>query len=243
MLARTPTLSLIVPTRGRPRQLRRFLRSLAATVLRPSRVEVVLVVDADDPEAVRRFAGQMRKEATRLSALVHEIIELSRLQVAGALEEISAIDIDAVIAESVDRARTNASAKHMVFDVGGASGAVVFGDHGLLVTAVRNLLDNAVKFGEGKPITLQLSRAGKWIHLKVRDQGRGVAKRDQRRIFEKFERAISATHAGGLGIGLYLVRQIVEAHRGRVDVESLEGQGSCFSVILPCAEPPLSINA
>jgi two-component system sensor histidine kinase SenX3 len=196
---------------------------------------------ADDPEAVRRFAGQMRKEATRLSALVHEIIELSRLQVAGALEEISAIDIDAVIAESVDRARTNASAKHMVFDVGGASGAVVFGDHGLLVTAVRNLLDNAVAYSsEGTHVGVGVRIVDGLVEIAVVDQGIGIEPDEQDRVFERFYRVDPARSrdTGGTGLGLSIVKHVAADHGGDVTVWSRPGRGSTFTLRLPQAVTP-----
>lgn len=100
----------------------------------------------DDPEAVRRFAGRMRVESQRLSALVQEIIELSRVQVSGSLADVSVVHVDALVGDAVDRARTGAAAKGIAIDVGGDDGARVLGDHDTLVTAVRNLIDNAVTY-------------------------------------------------------------------------------------------------
>ncbi len=101
---------------------------------------------ADDPEAVRRFAGRMEREADRLAALVQEIIDLSRLQVSAALAKPVLVEVDDVLAEAVDRARLAADTRGISIEVGGRTGTRVYGDHALLVTAVRNLVDNAVRY-------------------------------------------------------------------------------------------------
>jgi two-component system sensor histidine kinase SenX3 len=196
---------------------------------------------ADDPEAVRRFAGRMRKESARLSALVHEIIELSRLQVAGALQEISMVDIDAVIAESVDRARTVATTKNMLFDVGGKSGATVFGDRALLVTAVRNLLDNAVAYSpDGTHVGVGVRVVAGLVEIAVVDQGIGIAPDEQERVFERFYRVDPARSrdTGGTGLGLSIVKHVAADHGGDVTVWSRPGRGSTFTLRLPEAVAP-----
>src|SRR5665647_2242169 len=103
---------------------------------------------ADDPEAVRRFAARIRVEVTRLATLVQEIIELSRLQVANPLGELQKVDLDAVVAEAVDRAATVADAKNVAVAHDSAPGAIVYGNRDMLVTALRNLLDNAVAYSD-----------------------------------------------------------------------------------------------
>lgn len=196
---------------------------------------------ADDPDAVRRFAGRMRKESARLSALVHEIIELSRLQVAGALQEISVVDVDAVIAESVDRARTVAATKNMVFDVGGSSGATVFGDRSLLVTAVRNLLDNAVAYSpDGTHVGVGVRVVDGLVEIAVVDQGVGIAPDEQERVFERFYRVDPARSrdTGGTGLGLSIVKHVAADHGGDVTVWSRPGRGSTFTLRLPEAVAP-----
>jgi len=106
-------------------------------------------------------------------------------------------------------------------------------DRGRLEMVVANLLGNAIKYGPGKPIQLAVTEEGGVMRLTVRDEGIGIAPEDQARIFERFERAVSVRHYGGLGIGLWVSRQIVEAHGGRIHVRSAPGQGSTFTVELP----------
>ncbi|MFF1530511.1 sensor histidine kinase [Cellulomonas sp. NPDC058312] len=197
---------------------------------------------ADDPEAVRRFAGRMINESHRLSALVHEILELSRLQVAGALKEIVVVDVDAVVAESVDRAGTGAAAKQMAFDVGGESGARVFGDQTMLVQAVRNLLDNAVAYSpEGTHVGVGVRVRDGLVEIAVVDQGVGISAEEQDRVFERFYRVDPARSrdTGGTGLGLSIVKHVAADHGGDVQVWSQPGRGSTFTLRLPVATGPV----
>ncbi|WP_136518919.1 MULTISPECIES: sensor histidine kinase [Cellulomonas] len=194
---------------------------------------------ADDPDAVRRFAGRMQAEAQRLSALVHEIIELSRLQATGALEELAPVRVDDVVAEALDRARTGADAKHVRLSAGGASGVLVFGDHNLLVTAVRNLLDNAVAYSpEGTHVGVGVERRGELVEIAVVDEGIGIDPADQERVFERFYRVDPARSrdTGGTGLGLSIVKHVAADHGGDVSVWSQPGRGSTFTLRLPVAD-------
>lgn len=194
---------------------------------------------ADDPEAVRRFSGRMRAEAARLSALVHEIIELSRLQVAGALEDVVVVRVDDVVAEAVDRARTGADAKAVRLVAGGTRDLTVFGDRNLLVTAVRNLLDNAVTYSpEGTQVSVAVRRHGDLVEIAVVDEGVGIAPADQDRVFERFYRVDPARSrdTGGTGLGLSIVKHVAADHGGDVSVWSQPGRGSTFTLRLPVAE-------
>jgi two-component system sensor histidine kinase SenX3 len=200
---------------------------------------------ADDPEAVRRFAGRMVSEAHRLSELVHEILELSRLQVAGALKDIAVVDVDAVVAESVDRARTGAAAKEMTFQVGGESGTRVFGDPTMLVQAVRNLLDNAVRYSPaGTTVGVGVRTRDGLVEIAVVDQGVGISPEEQDRVFERFYRVDPARsrETGGTGLGLSIVKHVAADHGGDVQVWSQPGRGSTFTLRLPVAvgQPPVA---
>ena len=195
---------------------------------------------ADDPVAVRRFTGRMQQEATRLSALVQEIIELSRLQVAGALQAVTTVPVRGVVEESVDRARTNAQGKGIVLTVGGDLDAVVYGDHALLVTAVRNLLDNAVAYsGENTRVGVGVSVVGDLVEIAVVDQGIGISAGEQQRVFERFYRVDPARSrdTGGTGLGLSIVKHIAADHGGEVTMWSEPGRGSTFTLRIPAADP------
>lgn len=196
---------------------------------------------ADDPEAVRRFSARMRAEADRLAQLVQEIIELSRLQTAGALDAMHLVDVDAVLAEAADRAHTTAQARHVTIDVGGETGATVFGDRNLLVTAVRNLLDNAVAYSpEATHVGVGVRVVGEIVEIAVVDSGVGIAPAEQDRIFERFYRVDQARsrQTGGTGLGLSIVKHVAADHGGEVTVWSQPGRGSTFTLRLPKADVP-----
>ena len=102
-----------------------------------------------------------------------------------------------------------------------------------LEQVISNLLTNALKYGPGKPIEVETARDGNLARIRVRDYGIGIEPENQRRIFERFERAVSDRHYGGLGLGLWIARQVVEASGGTITVQSAPGEGSLFSVELP----------
>ncbi|MFE7406350.1 sensor histidine kinase [Isoptericola sp. NPDC057559] len=196
---------------------------------------------ADDPVAVRRFTQRMQAEAQRLSALVHEIIELSRLQVAGALQEVSTIPVRDVVSEAVDRARTTAQAKNITITVGGTADVLVYGDHNLLVTAVRNLLDNAVAYSaENTRVGVGVRERAGLVEIDVVDQGVGIAADEQERVFERFYRVDPARSrdTGGTGLGLSIVKHVAADHGGDVQMWSEPGKGSTFTLRIPSADVP-----
>jgi two-component system, OmpR family, sensor histidine kinase SenX3 len=192
---------------------------------------------ADDPEAVLRFAGRMRQEASRLTDLVQDLIMLSRIQAAEPVPDPRPVVIEDVVAEAVDRVRMRASARGITLEVTGERGITVMGDEDLLVTAVRNLLENAVAYSPDKTRVLITTRmASAWTaELSVTDQGIGIPERDRERIFERFYRVDPARSraTGGTGLGLAIVKHVTAAHGGSVFVWSREGSGSTFTLRLP----------
>jgi len=191
-----------------------------------------LVESHDDPVTVRRFAARMTTEARRLSNLVQELIDLSRLQGAEPMRHDHGISVAAVVAEAVDRARLPAEAKDIVVAVAGDSTLVVPGDERQLVTAVTNLLDNAVAYSPSGTRDL--------VELSVTDEGIGIGEADKERVFERFYRVDSARSraTGGTGLGLAIVKHVAANHDGEVRLWSREGAGSTFTLCLPIAVRP-----
>ncbi len=192
----------------------------------------------DDPEAVRRFAYRMRHESGRLGRLVQELIELSRLQGADPLPEPRTVPVDRVVAEVVDRSGAAAEAKGIAVVAGGEHGLTVLGSESQLITALSNLVDNAVAYSPGHTrVAIGTRRRDDLVEVSVSDQGLGIAEADLDRIFERFYRADPARSrdTGGTGLGLAIVKHIATNHAGSVDVWSVEGSGSTFTLRLPVA--------
>jgi two-component system sensor histidine kinase SenX3 len=192
----------------------------------------------DDPEAVLRFAGKMRKESDRLGRLVKEIVDLSRLQADAAVEDPRVIDVADVVREAVEHTRTGAELKQIELVERSPRGLGVYGHEDLLVTAVRNLLSNAVTYSEpGTRVTVRagLTGDGEQVEIAVTDQGAGIPEADQGRIFERFYRvdAARSRSTGGTGLGLAIVKHICENAGGEVSVWSEPDRGSTFTIHLP----------
>ena len=197
------------------------------------------VLDArDDPEAVERFAQRILMESTRLTRLVQEIVDLSRLQVADTLHEPELVDVGTVVTEAVDRVRVAAEARTIDLVLVADDGLQVFGDAELLTTAVANLVTNAVNYSEdGTRVGIGARRIGDTVEVTVTDQGEGIPAAEQERIFERFYRVDAARSraTGGTGLGLAIVKHICGNHGGEVSVWSQEGRGSTFTMTLPAA--------
>jgi two-component system sensor histidine kinase SenX3 len=192
----------------------------------------------DDPDAVHRFVSRMQREAARLSRLVQELLDLSRLQGGEPLPDMTQVGVDPVLDEAIDRARLVAETKRIDLVRGGESGLVVTGSESQLVTAVSNLLDNAVAYSPpGTKVAVGVHLRDDAVEIGVTDQGIGIDEADQERIFERFYRVDQARsrETGGTGLGLAIVKHIVSNHRGEVIVWSKPGEGSTFTVRLPVA--------
>ncbi|MGH3648062.1 MAG: sensor histidine kinase [Micromonosporaceae bacterium] len=197
----------------------------------------------DDPEAARRFAERIQHESTRLGRLVAELLELSRLQGGEPLPDLELVALDRIVNEVLDRSRTAASAKEITVQIGGRRGLKMYGHERLLVTAVANLVDNAIAYSpENTVVTITAERRGEDVELSVIDEGIGIAVKDQDRIFERFYRADPARSraTGGTGLGLAIVKHIATNHGGQVSVTSVLGHGSTFTLRLPAGPAEVS---
>ncbi|MDQ1748741.1 MAG: two-component system, OmpR family, sensor histidine kinase SenX3 [Frankiaceae bacterium] len=192
----------------------------------------------DDPDAVHHFLSRMQREANRLSRLVQELLDLSRLQGGETPPASGDVSVDAVVDEAVDRGRLVAEVKQIEIVRGGDSGCLVVGSENQLVTAVSNLLDNAVAYSpERTEVAVGVHRRGDMVEIAVKDQGIGIDAVDQERIFERFYRVDPARSrdTGGTGLGLAIVKHIVSNHRGQITVWSQPGAGSTFTLRLPAS--------
>ncbi|ATG53283.1 two-component sensor histidine kinase [Brachybacterium vulturis] len=191
---------------------------------------------AEDPEAVRRFAARMQSETHRLSHLVQEIIELSRVQGHSALPDAEPIEIDEVVESAIALNRNYALGARIDVAVGGAAGLQVFGSASMLTTALSNLISNAITYSDPRTrVGVSVRRDDGMVEICVKDQGMGIAKEHLERVFERFFRVDRARSraTGGSGLGLAIVKHIASDHGGEVTAWSLPGQGSTFTLRLP----------
>lgn len=196
---------------------------------------------AGDEEAVRRFAARMSKESARLTLLVQDIIELSRLQSTDMVDRAREVNLNQLVAEAVEANRLPAENRKTTVVVGGTVDGAVYGDAKMLTTAFRNLIDNAIRYSpEGSRVGIGLRSRDGMAQVSVTDQGPGINPEDQERIFERFYRIDSARsrHTGGTGLGLSIVKHVVSNHGGEINLWSQPGQGSTFTVRLPEMESP-----
>jgi len=198
--------------------------------------EALLDATDKDPAAAIRFAERIKHESARLGRLVSELLELSRLQGAEPLPEPEPVDVDKIMAEVLDRTKTPSAAKSIEVQFAGARGLTVYGNENQLVTAVVNLVENAIAYSpETTEVTVTTTEDGPYAEIAVADQGIGIEPRDIDRIFERFYRADRARSraTGGTGLGLAIVKHIATNHGGRVTVTSAVGVGSTFTLRLP----------
>jgi two-component system sensor histidine kinase SenX3 len=201
---------------------------------------------ADDPPAVRRFASRMGVESARLTDLVAQIIDLSRLQADDPLAEPEEVDIDEVLVDAVDRCRVDADQHGVTLTLAGASGCRVLGSARQLSVAVGNLVENAVVYSDpGARVVVAAHVTAHsdddYVEITVSDNGIGIAATEVDRIFERFYRVDYARSRanGGTGLGLSIVKHIAATHNGEVSVWSQPGRGSTFTITIPAhlAEP------
>jgi len=191
----------------------------------------------DDPEAVARFAKRMRKETRRLDQLVSDIVQLSRLQSEDRLSDPDAVDLGGVVRQAVDDVRITAEERRIDLVVRCDANCWVWGDAGLLTTAVRNLVVNAVAYSaSGTRVAVRALIAPDGAReIIVSDQGQGIPETELGRIFERFYRidAARSRATGGTGLGLSIVKHVCANHGGDVTVWSEVGRGSTFTIRLP----------
>lgn len=194
---------------------------------------------ADDPVAVRRFSTRMQKESKRLAALVQDIIELSRLQSSDSILHGEDVAIESVISEAVDRNKLLAEEKGISITVGGKLDVAIHGDGDLLMTALRNLIDNAIRYSPpNTTVGVGLRQRDGYAQISVTDQGPGISAEEQERVFERFYRVDGARsrQTGGTGLGLSIVKHVLANHGGEVSLWSQPGQGSTFTLRLPIVD-------
>ncbi len=190
-----------------------------------------------NPALRTESVGLAARQGRRLNRLIGELLDMSRMETGQPALDLTEVELGSVVREAVARFEPELASAHCPLSIRCDAAVVGHWDASRLDQVVTNLISNAVKFGADGPIEIHCSQEAGMARLAVRDHGIGIEPAHQARIFERFERAVPVKHFGGLGLGLYISRRIVEAHGGTLRVVSAPGKGSTFIAELPCAGP------
>ncbi|WP_224244512.1 sensor histidine kinase [Hyalangium gracile] len=210
---------------------------LTALTLRMRALDGLLHRERASEEARAKVRAASR-QLVRMGQLVERLLDVGRIT-SGRLElQRERVDVSELVEQVVESFSEEATRAGSELRVEARAGLTVWWDRGRIEQAFANLLANALKFGAGHPIEIHLSGEGPWVRIAVTDHGIGIDPEALERIFERFERAVSSRRYGGLGLGLFLTRQIAESHGGTVHVESHPGEGATFMLQLPVGQQP-----
>lgn len=190
-------------------------------------------MDAFTPDKLQEMVARDERQIRSLSRLIDDMLDVSRIRTGKLSVRPEPGDLGVLagsVVESLAAQFTNAGS-HVELHVDGP--APVMMDEFRIEQVLANLLTNALRYGGGKPVSVRVRVVDDMVRAEVRDQGLGISEADQRRVFEQFERVSGTSVAQGLGLGLFISEQIVEAHDGRIELSSRLGEGSCFSILLP----------
>ena len=195
-----------------------------------------------DVELVQKFSENILKESKRLSALVQDIIQLSRIQAAETIVNAELVDLEPVVREAIDRNNFKAERRRVKINFVAEKGLRVIGDEEMLAVAFKNIIENAIVYSaEGSSVGVSVQKNGSLAEVRVVDSGVGISKEDQKRIFERFYRTDPARsrQTGGTGLGLSIVKHVITSHLGEIKLASKPGIGSTFTLRLPLADKKL----
>lgn len=185
------------------------------------------------PEQLKRILGRCERQVHRLQALIDNLLDVSRISSGRLRLQLETVDLADIVREVSGRFAEELAAADCQLMLDGSAPVTGQWDRLRLEQVVTNVLGNAIKYGGGKPIEIKVEATSEGGRLRIADHGIGIADGDRNRIFQRFQRAVSARSYGGMGLGLYITRQIVDAHCGVIQVESRPGEGSVFVVDLP----------
>ncbi|WP_224246926.1 hybrid sensor histidine kinase/response regulator [Hyalangium gracile] len=206
------------------------------TPLAAFRLQLDLIERQLPPESralLSQRLGIAARQVQRLHGLVETLLDVSQISMGRLSLRLEDVDLSGLVRETVERMREELERAGSPVTLETQGPLVGRYDRLRIEQLVTNLLSNAARYGEQKPVEVQVREVGGSAVLTVKDQGIGIAPEDRSRIFERFERAVSVRKYGGFGLGLWIARQVVEAHGGRIQVDSTPGQGSAFTVELP----------
>lgn len=188
--------------------------------------------EAFAPERIKRFMAEADTQVSRLTRLVDDMLDISRIRTGRLSISPETVEISSVVKTVVERMKPHFTQ----LEIGDFQEGEVHCDRLRIEQVITNILTNALRYGKGRPVRVDLRHQGDAVAISVTDQGMGIPDNFKDKIFSRFQRAVPASEVSGLGLGLYISKQIVEAHQGRISVDSQLDKGSCFTVQIPKGE-------
>lgn len=197
-------------------------------------------IDLFNAEYLQTMVARDKRQAQAMMRLIDDMMDVSRIRSNRLSIRPEEVDLPALLARVVNNLSNQALAAGCSITLHAEQAVIGFWDEFRIEQVVINLLTNALRYGEGKPVDVHMTALAEGVRIDVRDSGRGISQADQKRIFGQFERAVAreGDKTGGLGLGLYITHQLVQAHGGSIAVQSQPGEGSVFTVTLPLQVPP-----
>lgn len=190
-----------------------------------------------DASYLREMVTHDQRQIQSIMSLIDDMLDVSRIRSNRLAIRPRQVDLSALLARVVGNLSNQAAAAGIHITLRADQPVTGFWDEFRIEQVVINLLTNTLRYGNGQPVGINLTPLADGARIDVSDQGQGIAVQDQERIFEQFERAVENDSSGGLGLGLYISRQLIEAHGGTLSVQSQPGEGAVFTVTLPLTPP------
>jgi signal transduction histidine kinase len=184
-------------------------------------------------EEIRKMVELSKHQSDRMTRLINDLLNVSVASTGRLKIEKEKMDLSALVEDVLLQFKTKLESSHIKVIFKNKEKIVGRWDKIRLEQVISNLLSNAIKYGNNKPIVIELRKEEKSAVFIIKDNGIGIGKKDQEMIFQQFRRAVAPQTYSGLGVGLYISNQIVDAHKGSIFVSSIPGKGSTFTVILP----------
>ncbi len=185
------------------------------------------------PEKLKKTLETSTHQVDRLTILIEDLLDITRIEKGKLNYTFEEVNLSELVKEVVERFSEDFKRAHCNLSLDIISGVQCFCDRYRIEQVITNLITNAIKYGSENPVKVSVFQEGSNAIFTVKDSGMGIAKEKHAKIFERFERAISSTNISGLGLGLYISKQIIDAHQGKIEVDSDINQGATFRVSLP----------
>ncbi len=191
-----------------------------------------------DAAYLQKMVARDQRQIQSMVRLIDDMLDVSRIRSNRLSIRPTEVDLSVLLARVVGNLSNQAAAVSSSITLEASHGLTGVWDEFRIEQVVINLLTNALRYGKGSPVKITLAAVTEGVQIQVQDHGVGISEDNQKRIFEQFERVVGNDGTGGLGLGLYITRQLVEAHGGQISVKSRESEGTVFTVTLPLSAPP-----